>query len=317
MANTLALTGATGFIGQALLRPLVAAGWEVHALCRAESWHRRSPLTGVGWIKGSMEDESSLHCLLDRADAVIHCAGSVRGITRADFDRINAYGMQTLVHAAIRKAVPRLIALSSLAAREPSLSHYGASKREGERILAEKAGDMAWTILRPPAVYGPGDKELRPLFQCLERGIAPVPGAANGRISLVYIDDLVEAIKALLNCPAAHGMTFTLHDGHSNGYGWDQVIAIATSLCGRPIRQWHIPPLLLHAVAAVNLALSRPMRRLPMFSPGKVREFTHPDWSCDNTALTQATGWEPKILLEEGLRRTMGWSGFAGKSHDS
>lgn len=316
MARTLALTGGTGFIGQTLVCQLAAHGWQVRALYRPESWRRTFPLAGVCWIEGSMEDESSLHRLLDGVDAVIHCAGSVRGVTRLDFDRVNIHGVNTLVTATARKAVPRLLALSSLAAREPSLSHYAASKREGERILAAKADGIAWTILRPPAVYGPGDRELRPLFQWFERGIAPVPKGVNGRFSLIYIDDLVEAIKALLNCPAAHGMTFALHDGRINGYSWEQVVGIAASLCGQPVRQLRISPVILQLAAAINVALSRFMGRLPMLSPGKVRELTHPNWVCDNAALTQVTGWEPRILLEEGLRRTMSWPGLAGKSRD-
>ncbi len=317
MASTLALTGGTGFIGQALVRWLASNGWRVRALYRSESGDRTFPLAGVCWIKGSLEDEASLHRLMDGVEAVIHCAGSIRGITRADFDRANVHGMRALVHAATRKAVPRLLVLSSLAAREPSLSHYAASKREGERLLAEKAGDIAWTILRPPAVYGPGDRELRPLFQWFERGIAPIPGNSHGRFSVIYIDDLLEAITASLNCPTTHSMTFTLHDGRINGYCWEQVIGIAASLCGRPIRQLRISPVLLHAIATINLALSWPWRRLPMLSPGKVREFTHPNWVCNNVALTQATGWKPQVLLEEGLGRTMNWPGFAGRSIDS
>lgn len=307
MASTLALTGGTGFIGRALARQLADNGWHVRALCRPESWNRTFALTGVNWIQGSLEDEASLHRLLNGADAAIHCAGNIRGMARADFDRTNVRGTQTLVHAATRQAVPRLLLLSSLAAREPSLSHYAASKREGERVLAEKGGEMAWTIFRPPAVYGPEDRALRPLFQWFERGIAPIPAHSQGRFSVIYIDDLLEAVIASLPCPATHYRTFALHDGRTNGYNWEQLTEIAASLCGRPVRRLHIPLTVLHTIAAMSITLSRIRRHPPMLSPGKVRELIHPNWVCDNTALTQATGWEPRIPLEAGLQRTMGW----------
>ena len=96
-------------------------------------------------------------------NAVVHCAGVVRGATRGDFESVNVSGVAALATiSSEQQPPPRFLSLSSLAAREPSLSYYAASKREGERALAQTAGDMQWAVLRPPAVYGKGDKELLP-----------------------------------------------------------------------------------------------------------------------------------------------------------
>ena len=78
--------------------------------------------------------------------------------------------------------LPRFISISSLAAREPHLSPYAESKKKGEEILAKRAGDRPWAVLRPPAVYGPGDKELLPLFRWMFRGIGPVLGPPEARL---------------------------------------------------------------------------------------------------------------------------------------
>jgi nucleoside-diphosphate-sugar epimerase len=207
--------------------------------------------------------------------------------------------------AAEQQPLPRFLLISSLAAREPDLSPYAASKRRGERVLALEAGRMPWTVLRPPAIYGPGDRELLPLFRWMRRGIAPLPGPADARLSLLYVEDLAEAVAELLNCRYDQGAVFELHDGKDLGYTWSEVIDIATRLRARRIIRIPVPGLDL--LARANLTAARILGYAPMLTPGKLRELRHRNWVCDNTALNSATGWTPRIPLEEGLRRTLDW----------
>lgn len=302
-SRTLALTGATGFIGGRLLAHLTTAGWSVRALMRTPA--QRAQHEAVEWVPGSLEDSASLERLLDGVDAVVHCAGAVRGANRADFLAANADGVGRLASiAAARSPAPFFALISSLAAREPALSDYADSKREGELTLAGVAETMPWVALRPPVVYGPGDREVAPLFSWMSRGIAPVAADGTGRFSLLYVDDLCEAVIRCLDGPAGtEGRIFELHDGHAGGYQWHEVVAAAARHFQRRVRRLNIHPALLRAVAALNLTTARLCGYAPMLTPGKVREICHPDWVCDNGSITATTGWVPHVDLAQGLAR--------------
>lgn len=304
-----AITGATGFIGRCLVAKLQAAGWQVRALVRsAERARRVEQLAGAQLVDGDLHQDTSLRRLVHGAHAVVHCAGAVRGVTPAQFDRVNVDGVTRLVEATRAQArPPRLLSLSSLAAREPQLSPYAASKRKGEQALAAAAGDMSWTAFRPPAVYGPGDKELLPLFRLMARGLAPLPGSNKARFSVIYVDDLANAVLRWMDAPPETGGIFELHDGRAGGYAWDDVIAIVQQLTGRPVRRLKIPLPLLQLPAAVNWVAGQLLPYAPMLTPGKIRELRHPDWVCDNKHIQLAVDWQPQVELEEGLRLTPGW----------
>ncbi len=301
-----ALTGATGFIGGALAHGLLASGWRVRALVRNPARARTLSALGVQLVPGDLSDSDALQRLVADADAVVHCAGSVRGVSQADFDPVNATGVAHLVRAAAAQPrPPRFLALSSLAAREPQLSPYAASKHAGEQALAAAAGPMPWLALRPPAVYGPGDREMLPLLRWLQRGIAPVLGAPGARLSLLFVDDLVSALEQCLNAPELPQGIFELHDGHPQGYSWEEIVDQAAAFRGRPVRALRVPLPLLRGLARASLVWARLSGQPPMLSPGKYRELTHPDWVCDNRALTRASGWQPRVQFQEGLARTL------------
>jgi nucleoside-diphosphate-sugar epimerase len=308
MPRTLALTGATGFIGTALRRQLVSAGWEVRALHRRRVPQPQSGSddAGIRWVCGSLSDPDSLRRLLKGAAAVVHCAGAVRGASAEQFNQVNVEGVARLVQAARElHPTPRFLLISSLAAREPALSFYAASKRGGEDTLRSLAGPMATTIFRPPAVYGPGDREMAPLLRCMQHGVAPVLGSSAARFSMLYVEDLTEAIRQTLARPDWAPGPFEIHDGHPGGYSWEEVMTTVSRILRRPVRTLRIPVALLRAAAAGNLLLAQLCGTLPMLTPGKVRELTHPDWVCHDAPLREATGWTPRIHLEAGMRLTI------------
>ena len=304
MHRTLALTGATGFIGVALLRKLTNAGWQVRALHRSAVPAARSG--SVEWIHGSLEDMLSLRRLTRGVAAVVHCAGAIRGATAAEFRRVNVEGVVRLAQVAGGLSpLPRFLLLSSLAAREPQLSYYAASKRDGEEALRSAAAGMSWTVLRPPAVYGPGDRETRPLVRCMQCGFSPVLGGDGARFALLFVEDLAEAVARLLESEAWPRGPFEIHDGRADGYAWQDVIQTVARILGKPVRPVNIPYGLLWAAARANLILARAFGYAPMLTPGKVRELTHSNWVCDDAPLRRATGWTPRFLLEAGMRRTL------------
>ena len=309
MNRRIFITGATGFIGGALVAHLIDAGCRVQALHRKRAGRTPAPSPGVEWFAGDLGDADSLRALVAGVDAVIHCAGAVRGAGRARFDRINAEGAGNLALATAGHArSPRFLLMSSLAARMPALSDYAASKRRGEEAVAAAASNLRWTILRPPAVYGPGERELRPLFRWVARGLAPLPAGRTGRFSLLYVDDLATGAMRWLAADTGDGKTFELDDGHPGGYDWDTVLTIAARVLRRDarVRRIALPMPFLRVAAWANLAAGKLGGFDPMLTPGKLREISHPDWLCDSHDFAEATGWRAAVGLEEGLARAYG-----------
>src|SRR5690606_402074 len=158
-AVTIAVTGATGFVGCALREAAAAQGAEIRALTRRP----QGKAPGVEWVRGDLHDRKALVRLVANAEAVIHVAGVVNTPDPMGFHLGNVEGTMALVEAAVAARVPRFVFVSSLAAREPQLSKYGASKRHAEKVVA--ASGLDWTVVRPPAIYGPRDREMLELFK--------------------------------------------------------------------------------------------------------------------------------------------------------
>ena len=297
--NPVLLTGATGFIGQRLQKALLADESDVAAIVRPSSKHKDAILPGVSRLLTGLDDTERLRSAVAGASAVIYCAGSVRGRTLEDFRAANIDGVRAVVGAMNQAgAETPLLLVSSLAASRPVVSDYANSKHLGEREVSERAR-IPWTIFRPPAVYGPGDREMLPILRMVRKGLVTPTGPSDQRLSLIHVDDLASAVLAWKrNWQACDGKTFTLDDGHPGGYDWGE-IARATRR-GRyltiPVPRW-----LLSGAGHINLALSRLMGYAPMLTPGKARELTQADWVCNNMDLSRVTGWEPRIGLPEAV----------------
>jgi nucleoside-diphosphate-sugar epimerase len=300
-SRSVLVTGATGFIGRRLQDRLLDEGWRVRVLARSSSPRARHVNPRAEMVDGSFADENAVNRAVAGTVAVINCAGSVRGNSYQDFEPANVGGVKALSEAVSRLGVPpAILHLSSLAATEPHLSHYAQSKRDGEAML-ENYPDLAWTVIRPPAVYGPGDTEMRPALAWTRRGIVPVAGGdLNQRLSLLHVDDLVSAVLAWLKNPSAHRhRTYAIDDGTTGGYDW-HAIAAAVYLKERPIFL-KLPAPLLNTLGSINEALARLTRRPVMLSRGKVRELTHLRWVADNAEFALASGWQPRITLADGV----------------
>lgn len=298
-ARKIALIGSTGFIGQHLARQLLARGDQVLALVRPSSPRRAELPAGVEVREVQLTaSDPRLAAAIEEADAIIYAAGAVRGRELADFLPANVHGVAAV--AARLSAARPLVLLSSLAASEPNLSHYAHSKRLGELVLETEAVNRRWTILRPTAVYGLGDRELRPMLGLMRRGLFVCPAGPQQRLSFIHVDDVVCAVLAVLDHPGAVlRQTYTLDDGMAGGYGR---AALAASL--RPKgRLWclRIPGPVLTLAGHASLVSARLFDRQPMLTPGKVRELTHPAWLGNNGPFTAATGWTPRHDLATGV----------------
>jgi 2-alkyl-3-oxoalkanoate reductase len=301
----IAITGGTGFIGRRIVARFSDRGWRVRALVR-----RPEPSlvqSGAELVHGALEDPASLEALVEAAQAVVHCAGAISARSKNEFVRVNRDGTAALAAAlVVQPRPPRLLLISSLAAREPGLSAYAASKRMAEDAVRETlAGKADFCIVRPPAVYGPGDRATLPIFRQIQRGLLFVP-AADARFSLLYVDDLAEIVARLLEAPRWDGAVME-PDDDSGGYGWADVARIASAHLDRRVRTVPVPWLALWLPAACAQILGLVLRRAPMLTPGKLRELYHSDWTCRAAAGGPLPATSPRVTFDSGFAATLAW----------
>ncbi|AKE58524.1 NAD-dependent epimerase/dehydratase family protein [Citrobacter farmeri] len=301
MNTTVAVTGGTGFIGKHIIESLLSHGFTVRALTRTI---RRNAGENLVWIRGSLEESETLAQLVAGADHVVHCAGQVRGHTESIFTRCNVDGSERLMQAAKESGrCQRFLLISSLAARHPELSWYANSKYVAEQRLTAMSAGIALGIFRPTAVYGPGDKELNPLFRTMLRGFLPRFGAADTRLSFLHVSDLAQAVSQWLMAERTPVYPYELCDGVAGGYSWQRLQEIAAAVRKRPVRTVSIPLPLLTLVADTSTLISRFAGKEPMLTRSKVCELTHSDWSANNKCLCEKINWFPRVSLESALRQ--------------
>ena len=291
---TIALTGATGFVGQAVL-DAAAGGGAIRALTRRPQAAR----AGVDWIEGTLSDRPSLASLVEGAEAVVHVAGLTNAPDPADFHAANVEGTQNLLRACQDAGVRRFVFVSSLSAREPGLSRYGASKDEAEKWVG--ASGLDWTIVRPPAVYGPRDNDMLELFRAARFGVVPVP--PRGRTSIIHVVDLARCLLAL-GAQDGSGHIFEPDDGRPGGYEHAELAKLIGRAVGKRVIAPHLPAPLLRLAAKADRALRGDRAKL---TPDRAGYMAHPDWVCDPAHAVQSSVWTPRIEGTQGLKQTAEW----------
>lgn len=299
--TALAITGATGFVGKTLVRLAVERGFTVRALARKPQEARG----GVTWIAGSLDDREALATLSDGADAVIHVAGVVNAPNRAGFEAGNVTGSFNMAEAAKAAGVRRFIHVSSLAAREPELSDYGWSKARAEQAVA--ASGLDWTMVRPPAIYGPGDAEMLDLFRMARRGYVMLPPA--GKLSVIEVSDLARLLLALVNDRESIAQIYEPDDGMAGGWTHESFARAIGWAVDKRISAIATPKALLRVGARLDKLFRRSRAKL---TPDRVSYFCHPDWTVDPAKRPPATLWEPQVNTRGGLKATAAWYRRAG-----
>lgn len=299
MGRLVAVTGATGFVGPHLVAALARRGWRLRLLVRR--WSPLPSLAGVDaeLVLGDVSSEQALRQLVAGADAVVHAAGLIKAKADRDFLSVNR-DSAALLSALAPDA--HMLLLSSLAAREPQLSAYSESKRAGEAVVAGRTGP--WTIVRAPAVYGPGDRETLAYFRAIKSGIAPQPRVPEARLSLIHVADLAEALAlAVERLPA--NSTYEIDDGRTYTYG-DMATAAGEALGRRPWRV-AVPRSVMACIARWNELRQALGADAQILTRGKVNEIFHPDWSAPDRRLAAAIGFQPRYDLASGFRDTILW----------
>lgn len=304
--SVVAVTGATGFIGRSLVRALAARRPRTRLRLLVRRPDVPPLLRAHELVRGDLDDESALARLVDGVDAVVHAAGAIGGNRAAAFDHVNVAGTRRLVDAvADRAPASHFILVSSLAARQPRLSWYAASKCAAEEVVHTRL--ERFTVVRPPAVYGPEDPALADFWRLLARGWLLRLGRPHARFSLLHVDDLVAALRAALKRGGCREVVTLAGPEPAGGWNWSALAAAAAAKRGRPVRVVPIPPWLLRTAGAGALMLGRLGRRPATLTPGKARELLHADWVCDNLAVNRCLGVQPVTRLEQALDTLPGW----------
>lgn len=299
-----ALTGATGFLGRHVVARLRARGLRVRALVRRDDPGLEA--LGVELLRGDLDSVPALEALVAGAGTVLHGAGLVRAPRPAAFEAANAQGTARLAEAARRRAEgARFVLVSSLAARAPAVSPYARSKHRAEQELARRADGLEPLVLRPPALYGPGDRATLPILAQLARGFLVAPRAPANRFSLLYVEDLAELVADLVAEPRPFAAPIEPDDGTPGGYGWRDLAEQAAERTGRRVRLVELPRTVLLAAAWLAEAGARPLGAAPPLSRGKVAELFHPDWrAADDARLWRG---RERTTFAEGFARTLAW----------
>lgn len=303
MQRLVAVTGATGFVGGHLVSSLLEAGYRVRVLVR-DAAKLRQAHDQLEIIFGDVTDGSALQKFVGDADVVVHCAGAIMARDRDRFFAVNQGGAENVAMAAKVAGVKKFILVSSLAAREPQLSDYAASKRAGEESVGKILSGEQLVIVRPPAVYGPGDKATLALIRALTQKLALLPGRRDQRVSLIYVEDLAKLLVHLAGGHQVFEQPLEVDDGCSSGYSFADLARLAGKAQGCNIRLVLLPRWLVSAAGFVSALTGRIRARAVMLTPQKVRELYHRDWVAKPSRID---GWKPAVQFAEGFGQTLNW----------
>ena len=309
------ITGATGFIGSHLVDTLLRRGDQVTALVRTPAKARGLEQRGVRLVAGTLSDVLAVGDACRDQDVVYHLAGLVAARSEAEFLKVNRDGTALLADAAARRGAGRFVLVSSLAAAGPArpgvplsgepvprpVTAYGRSKLAGEQAV--RSSGLDWTILRPPAVYGPRDREVLKVFQVARTGFAPVFGQGDQELSAVFGPDLAEAIVAAGTSSAAVGKTY--YPAHPEIFTSGDMVRTIGRAMGRSVRIIPLPQALARGVLTVTETWARLFNRATILNTDKASEFFQPAWTCDPASLAADTGWKASHDFQTGAEATL------------
>jgi dihydroflavonol-4-reductase len=316
------VTGATGFVGSHLVEALQNSSVEVTALARSASKAADLAQREVRVVRGDLHDLAGLERAVRDQDIVYHVAGVVAARDESDFLRSNRDGTRNVLTAAEREGKPRFVLVSSLAAAGPALrgaplsgtepprpvTAYGRSKLAAEQVV--RSSSLPWSIVRPPIVYGPRDREVLKVFRLARLGLAPVFGDGSQELSAVHAADLAQALLAVTKVQTTIGGTY--HACHPQVFTSADLGQAVGAAMGRSVIRLRVPQTVGRALLAVTETSARLTRQVTILTTDKANEFFQAAWTGDPSALTRDSGWRAQYDLSSGLADTYRWYRKAG-----
>ncbi len=323
MSETVLVTGSTGFIGTRLLRRLAEEGERVRVFLRPESNGDALP-KGVEVVRGRFDDVDALAGAVRGVDRIVHLAGVTKALDEAGYDAGNVMPVRNLL-AAVREHNPglkRFVLVSSLTVAGPAseglrgvsehdspapVSAYGRSKLRAEALCMECSSAIPVTIVRPPAVYGPGDRDVLQVFQMLAKGVLVSAGSvARQRFSMIYVDDLVRGMMMAARSDRAAGSIYYITSPRS--YSWNELIAAVQPVFGlTKVYKLSLPRPLVFLVGMVIGAAGSLRGTVPLINRDKANELVQDYWVCSPGKAELDLGFTAGTTLEAGVAKTISW----------
>jgi nucleoside-diphosphate-sugar epimerase len=309
------VTGATGFVGGHLAERLVARGDTVRCLVRPRSDRQWLP-PAVEFTLGTIDDSAALAQAVTGVNVVYHLAAVTSAVRASDYDRTNRIAVIRLLQA-LKERSPRarLVFCSSMAAGGPALhgrpltesdaaapaGPYGQSKRAAEQAIAASGIDAV--MIRPPAVYGPRDRDVLAGFRLAARGLAIRTGPAGQMLSFIHVHDLARALAAAGVTPAATGVLYV----NGGNYPWEEVVAVMGDAVGKRPTIVPLPEIAVRAAGRAVRAWARVAHIKPLITPERAWDLRQMNWTCDDSTARRLLGYAPTLSLAEGMRDTAAW----------
>jgi nucleoside-diphosphate-sugar epimerase len=312
-SRLVSLTGATGFLGQHLAEAFRTRGWQVRAIVRPGT--RKALPLGIEKREAALTGDALAGAVIG-SDVIVHAAGLTRARDQHAFNLVNVAGTHAVVDAA-NACGARLVHLSSQAAIGPGtierpardsdppqpVNAYARSKLAGEMVVRRQAR-VPWIILRPSAVYGPGDRAFLPVIRLAARGLFPLAMPRTTPFTFVYVDDVVRAVMLASDDEAGHGASMFI--GHQQPHTTETFLRQIARAVGRRYRPIPVPGLLIRALAALG-DLTWKLGGEPMIDSARLAEFSSVGFVCSTTNAHDALGFTAAVALPAGLEETVRW----------
>lgn len=316
------VTGGTGFLGSHVAEQLTQSGHEVRALVRRSSDTKfLNTLENLRLVIGAVDDPASLDGAVEGVDAVVHSAGLVKAKRPEEFERVNAEGTRNLLEATKQRApnLKRFVLVSSLTAGGPSrdgspvhpqdeprpVTYYGRSKLSAERIAKSFASELPVTIIRPPTLYGPRDREVLIFFRSIKNGVLPMTTPAHAKQSMLYGPDCAQACIRALEAPVESGSLYSVDDGPPHTFL--EMIEAAEVAMGRRARlRFPLPRPVTLGAAFASEVFGKVTNRAVIFTRDKCNELFE-QWVSDSSEARERLGWQPHVRFDEGIKLTIDW----------
>jgi dihydroflavonol-4-reductase len=315
------VTGGTGFIGSHTVEHLLQQGFKVRCLVRRFR-------EGVGWLEGlpvevqrvSLLDVDALKEVAQDAEYIFHIAGVTKARRHHEFFEGNVTTTKNLLEAASGSAhLKKFCLISSLTAAGPSqdgtpldesvsahpITNYGISKLQAETLCQLHAKNIPIVIIRPPAVYGPRDRDVLELFHWLKRGVKPILGDPRKTVSIIYVTDLARAVVEATVSERTAGETYFVSDGAV--YLYTEMIERLAALLGKRTFTLRAPAPLVYAVAGMTELLAIFSSTTPYLNLDRARDLIQPHWVCSPKKIEEQIGFKSCVSFTDGLRQTFEW----------
>ena len=315
------VTGSTGFVGSHLVEKLLQNNYEVRCLVRPDTKLEFVNDLPIEMVHGNYSDFDSLKVAVKDADYVYHVGGATKSKTKEGYFTANHKSTLNLLRATVEvnPGLKRFVLISSLTAVGPGngndpvdestpyhpITTYGKSKMEAEKECLARLSEIPITIIRPPAVYGPRDKDIYAFFKSVNGHIIPLSGYSRKALSFVHVYDLVNGIITAAEHSKAVGQIYFI--SNEEAYDWEQFGRVAKRILGTWALNVRIPHFALYTVAAISQSIARMQGKAALINIEKARDGVQRNWLCSPKKAQMELGFKTKLSLEEGITDTIRW----------